>query len=215
MKTRFYSLYQQQGKAPKTDSPAPPPAITWPATYHGGLTEIDPSTWQLKITGLVAEEKTFTAEALQSLGKTTKSRRVVSADGWSYRAEWEGIPLSVLIPAIEPKPEARFICQKNAAGYQECILLEHALASDACLVYGENGQLLSTLYGGPLRLIMFNQVLQKSLPQLIHLDFTADPIDSYSETLGLTTGDIQPGQYYAFDQGNFQPVHQPGEVTGY
>lgn len=66
-------------------------------------------SWKLTIDGLVATPRSFTLADLRALPARTQNTRHDCVEGWSCIAKWKGPPLSVLLDAVKPKPEARFV----------------------------------------------------------------------------------------------------------
>ena len=214
----FHSLYtrHQESLEPKGNKEETP--REWPATYLDGIANVDPQTWELEITGDVAEPKKFSLEELKKFPRLTQNRRLVSAQGWTYRSEWEGFLLQSLVDQIKPAASATILRQVNLLGQVESIPLGVALQNRAPLCYGEAKKPLTALYGGPLRLMVFDRYAYKGMAQLARLEFVppTGELESHWAQKGYPRdGQIAAGQYYAFDTKKARPIHGSGEVTSY
>lgn len=215
----FRSLYTRYKDELQPTGTTPANTLDMPATYLEGLVNVDPTQWKLDVSGMVVKPRTLTMADLEALPKVTQNRRIVSIEGWSYRAEWAGIPLHHLVEEVKPQAAATLIRQVNLMGQEEFLPLSVALQNRALLCFGINGKKLLPLYGGPLRLLVFDRYSYKGMTQLAKLEF----VSADAETPGFwqqhgypSDGLIEPGRYYyAFDLKKLRPVPQAGEVTIY
>ncbi|MBY0403192.1 MAG: molybdopterin-dependent oxidoreductase, partial [Cyanobacteria bacterium] len=190
----------------------------WPATYNDSMVMIAPDDWRLEIGGNIERPRILTLQELKTFPQVTQNRRMVSAEGWSYRTEWMGVPLHHVVEAAKASPEATLIKQVNLSGHEEYLPVQDALKSRALLCFGVSNKMLPCLYGGPLRLMVFDRYSYKGLAQLSRIEFISpeEAGSSFWEKKGYSKeGNIQPGRYYAFDLKRARPIPQPGEVTIY
>jgi DMSO/TMAO reductase YedYZ molybdopterin-dependent catalytic subunit len=188
--------------------------LNWPASYLDGFTAFDPDHWQLEITGLVEKPQAFTLKDLNSFTRIQQNRRLVFADGWAYRSTWEGFVVQELLHRVGPKAEAQYLIQTNLAGHTECMPLKDLYSQRALFCLRVSGKTLPTLYGGPLRLLVFDRYAHKGLGQLTRLELTDQATPGYFATKGYHPDAlIEPGNYYAADLGHLQTAKAPGEIT--
>ncbi|MGE0199849.1 MAG: molybdopterin-dependent oxidoreductase [Candidatus Melainabacteria bacterium] len=210
----FHSLYQQA----QTPS-APDTAQPWPATYLDAMADLTPAQWTLTVDGLVEKPRSFTYSEFLALqpALSQQERRLISAEGWSYRGQFEGILLAALVNAVKPSPQAKFLIQTNASDHQTAIDLTMAIREKAMFCHRVNGQALSPLYGGPIRLMVFHRFSHKGLGQVTRLTFSETPLEASQDFWvhkGYTLeGTVSPGDYYAFDLGAFRPIREPEQVS--
>lgn len=209
--SRFHSLNQRFGQA---TAQQPAGSTEWPALYAEGIVDLSPQTWSLEIGGLIGQPKTWSYRDILSLPQAEQNRRLVFAEGWSYRSSWRGILLSDLLAQAQPEPEAQYLIQQNAVGQTECLPLSVLLEGRALLCLFEKQQALSPLYGGPAKLMIFNRYANHGLGQLVRLTLSEQPTPGYWETHGFTA-EIEPGNYYAFDLQRTQAHRDAGEATQY
>lgn len=216
----FHSLYHRTPgnslaeSISEKEASADPFFLDWPATYLDGVEEIDPDRWQVEITGLVARPQEFGLKELMSFTRIQQQRRLVFADGWTFRAQWEGLVISELLHRVTPKPEAQYLIQTNASGLVECMPLKDLYAQRALFCVRVAGRTLPPLYGGPLRLLVFDRYAHKGLGQIVKLELSEEPVPGYYESKGYPAdAPIEAGEYYAADLKSMQTISAPGEVT--
>ncbi|MGH9229453.1 MAG: molybdopterin-dependent oxidoreductase [Acidimicrobiales bacterium] len=123
--------------------------------------------WHLEVGGLVHQPLSLTLDALGALGAQRQITMHKCVQGWSYIAEWEGIPLGALLERCRPGPDARYILLRTFddkwedpghGEYYAVIDLALARAPQTLLAYGMNGHPLPAAFGAPLRLRLENQL---------------------------------------------------------
>lgn len=205
MTSRFYSLHHKPRQQDRV-------VLPFPASYRDGL-QSGASTrdWTLHLSGLKGDERILSFKDLLGLPQSKLEQRLVSSEGWSYKATWEGVLFSDLLQAHPPVEDARFLIQTNAAGHQESLPLDTTAYPFWLLCHSVNGVQLPDLYGGPIRLTVFNRFSYKGLPQITRLAFSPTDLETtFWETHGYDReGAITPGDYYAFDQAAFRPIRGP------
>ncbi len=184
----------------------------WPAVYNDGLATIPAQDWSLEVTGCIEKPTRFIYRNILALPQVTHDKRLVSIDGWSYKGRWQGVLLEELVKRIKPEPDKfLYLNQTNALGQVETLSLADALAGQALLCHKVDNHPLDTLYGGPVRLMIFDRMSYKGLRHITALEFSETPLAETSFTAKgyPLEGHIQPGEYYAFDLGAFRPLHGP------
>lgn len=217
----FHSLHNHPlgAASPAADRPTTDKLLLdWPASYQAngarGFEALEAEAWEVEIMGLVERPQTFRVKELMGFTRIQQNRRLVFADGWCFRANWEGLVLSELLHRVGPQPEAQYLIQTNAAGHQECLPLKDLYAQRALFCLKVNGQPLPPQYGGPLRLMVFDRYAHKGLGQLVRLELANEPIAGYFAGKGYhPDGQIVPGEYYASDLKTMQSIKTPGEMT--
>lgn len=188
--------------------------LNWPANYLDGFQAFDPEHWHLEVGGLVDRPQEFTLKDMNSFTRIQQNRRLVFADGWTYRAPWEGFVLQELLHRVAPKPEAQFLIQTNLSGHVECLPLKELYAQRALLCMRVSGKPLPAMYGGPLRLMVFDRYAHKGLGQIAKLELSDIAVPGHFADKGYDpAAQIEPGDYYAADLKIVQTIKTPGEVT--
>jgi DMSO/TMAO reductase YedYZ molybdopterin-dependent catalytic subunit len=215
----FHSLYNRSvGSSTPTAEPTEKGGdkifLNWPASYLDGFEAFDTDHWQLEVGGLVEKPQAFTLKDLNNFMRIQQNRRLVFADGWTYRSTWEGFVVQELLHRVVPKPEAQYLIQTNMAGHTECMPLKDLYSQRALFCLRVSGKSLPSLYGGPLRLLVFDRYAHKGLGQLTHLELAEHPVPGHFASKGYNPeAPIEPGDYYAADLGSMQSAKAPGEIT--
>ena len=121
----------------------------------------DPSTWILRVDGLVRRPMSFTIDELELLGATSHTGAFTCELGWREGdMEWQGAPLSRVLEIVEPLPEATAL-YSYAPGYRALIPIE--AASTAILATRLDDRRLSRERGAPCRLVVPDRSCQLSV----------------------------------------------------
>lgn len=188
--------------------------LSWPVNYLGGFREFEPNHFQLEVCGLVERPHVFSLQEILGFTRIQQNRRLVFADGWSYRSVWEGFVVQELLHRVAPRPQARFLLQTNMAGQRECLPIKDLYSQRALFCMRVGGKPLPALYGGPVRLMVFDRYAHKGLGQLVRLELSDKGIPGdFSEKGYSPEGGIEPGDCYAADLKTIQRIKMPGEVT--
>lgn len=211
----FHSLYQRQKTTAEPAAESRVRILTaWPASYAGGLSMVDPDSWTVEVDGLVERPQRFNLKDLAGFTRIQQNRRLVFADGWTFRAQWEGFVLPELLHRVSPRPEARYLHQTDTAGHIECLPVQDLITQRALFCMRVDGQALPSLHGGPLRLMVFDRYAHKGLSQIVRLTFSDQELPGHWAGKGYDPrGEIEPGSYYAADLRIMQSVRSAGEIT--
>jgi DMSO/TMAO reductase YedYZ molybdopterin-dependent catalytic subunit len=140
--------------------------------------------WRLSVNGMVARPASFTLAQLKSYPSQSQITMVQCEEGWSYIAEWIGVPLSQILQAVEVHPQARYVVYFSIEpDWWESIDMADALHPQTFLTYGMNGDELPVGNGGPLRLRVSRQLGYKSVKFITHLTVT-DSLKGFGKGLG-------------------------------
>jgi DMSO/TMAO reductase YedYZ molybdopterin-dependent catalytic subunit len=140
--------------------------------------------WRLSINGMVARPASFSLDQLKSYPSHSQITMLQCEEGWSYIAEWIGVPLSQILQAAEVHPQARYVVYFSIdPDWWESIDMADALHPQTFLAYGMNGDELPVGNGGPLRLRLPRQIGYKSVKFITHLTVT-DSLKGFGKGLG-------------------------------
>jgi DMSO/TMAO reductase YedYZ molybdopterin-dependent catalytic subunit len=140
--------------------------------------------WQLSVNGMVARPASFSLDQLKSYPSHSHITMLQCEEGWSYIAEWIGVPLSQILQAVEVQPQARYVVYFSIdPDWWDSIDMADALHPQTLLTYGMNGGELPVGNGGPLRLRVPRQVGYKNVKYITHLT-VADNLKSFGKGLG-------------------------------
>ena len=140
--------------------------------------------WRLSIDGLVDRPATFSLAQIKSHPSRSQITMVQCEEGWSYIAEWIGVPLHHVLDAVSVQPHARYVVYYSIQpDWWESIDMADALHPQTFLTYGMNGGELPVGNGGPLRLRVPRQLGYKSVKFITHMTVT-DSLKSFGKGLG-------------------------------
>lgn len=142
------------------------------------------SGWRLAVDGLVAHPASFSLTQLQSYPSRSQITHLACEEGWSYIAEWIGVPLSHVLNLVGTLPQARYVVYRSIQpDWWESIDMDDALHPQTLVTYGMNGGALPVAFGGPLRLRVPRQLGYKSLKYITRLTLT-DNLKGFGKGLG-------------------------------
>jgi len=215
MTAMFHSLYNRTAASLAPNAEQSDKAfLNWPASYLDGFQAFDPEHYRLQVDGLVEKPQQFSLKEMSGFMRIQQNRRLVFADGLTYKATWEGFVVNELLHRVTPKPEAKYLIQTNLAGHVECLPLKELFTQRALFCLKIGGKSLPAIYGGPLRLMVFDRYAHKGLGQIVHLELSDVEVAGHFAEKGYNpTGEIEPGNYYATDLQSIQLIKTPGEVT--
>jgi DMSO/TMAO reductase YedYZ molybdopterin-dependent catalytic subunit len=124
------------------------------------------SDWRLRVDGLVAHPSSFSLAELKSYPWRSQITQQACEEGWSFIAEWTGIPLSHVLNLVGVYPEAKYVVALPFDASWESIDMADALHPQTLLAFGMNGKEMPTGHGAPLRLRVPRQLGYKSVKYL-------------------------------------------------
>lgn len=140
--------------------------------------------WHLVVGGAVGRPASFSLAQLKSLEHRSHITHLACEEGWSYIAEWIGVPLSTILHAIEPSPSARYVVYRSIQpGWWDSLDMNEALHPQTLLAYGMNSGDLPAPFGGPLRMRVPRQLGYKSVKYITSLTVT-DSLKQFGKGLG-------------------------------
>jgi DMSO/TMAO reductase YedYZ molybdopterin-dependent catalytic subunit len=140
--------------------------------------------WQLAVDGMVAHPKSFSIHELKALPRSSQITHLACEEGWSYIAEWIGVPLAQVLGVAGMLPKARYIVYFSIEkDWWDSIDLADALHPQTLVAYGMNGGDLPIGNGGPLRLRVPRQLGYKSVKYITKITVT-DSLKSFGKGLG-------------------------------
>jgi DMSO/TMAO reductase YedYZ molybdopterin-dependent catalytic subunit len=78
-------------------------------SLRGGLLAGGFADWRLSVDGLVDHPSTFSLAELKRLPSRSQITHQACEQGWSFIAEWSGVPLSYLLTLVGVRPEAKWV----------------------------------------------------------------------------------------------------------
>jgi len=140
--------------------------------------------WRLSVDGMVARPGTFSLAQLKSYPSRSQITQLACEEGWSYIAEWTGVPLSHVLELVGIPPQASYVVYFSIdPDWWESIDMADALHPQTFIAYGLNGDELPVGNGGPLRLRLPRQLGYKSVKFITHMTVT-DSLKGFGKGLG-------------------------------
>jgi DMSO/TMAO reductase YedYZ molybdopterin-dependent catalytic subunit len=140
--------------------------------------------WRLAVDGLVARPASFSLAELKSFPRRSHITMIQCEEGWSYIAEWTGVPLSHLLESVGALPQVRYAVYRSIQpDWWESIDMADALHPQTLLAIGMNGGELPIPFGGPLRMRVPRQLGYKNVKYLTRLTLT-DNLKAFGKGVG-------------------------------
>jgi DMSO/TMAO reductase YedYZ molybdopterin-dependent catalytic subunit len=140
--------------------------------------------WRLAVDGMVARPASFSLSELRSFPWRSQITHLACEEGWSYIAEWKGVPLSHILDVVGTLPQARYVVYRSMEpGWWESIDMADALHPQTFVAHGMNGGELPVAFGGPLRLRVPRQLGYKSVKYITRLT-VSDSLKGFGKGLG-------------------------------
>jgi DMSO/TMAO reductase YedYZ molybdopterin-dependent catalytic subunit len=145
----------------------------------GGFAE-----WRLSVNGTVARPYSLSLDQLKTYPSHTQITMLQCEEGWSYIAEWVGVPLSRVLDVVGVLPQAKYVVYFSMEpDTWDSIDMADALHPQTFLTYGMNGHELPVGHGGPLRMRLPRQLGYKNVKFITHLTVT-DDLKKFGKGLG-------------------------------
>ena len=153
--------------------------------------------WRLEVDGLVSRPSSFSLPDLQEFPVSRQITHQACEEGWSFIAEWIGVPLSHVLNAVGASPRAKYVVFFAFDDLWESIDMSDAWHPQTLLAYGMNGvAALPPPHGAPVRLRVPRQLGYKSLKYLTQISV----VDSVKD-IGEGLGSISPELGYSWYAG--------------
>jgi DMSO/TMAO reductase YedYZ molybdopterin-dependent catalytic subunit len=186
--------------------------VFWVEGHPGKL---DREGWQIEVSGLCKNPKTFSWQELSTLPKDIADARLTSVTRFSVRGQWGGIALSRILELVKSDvvvQAVRFWSWKNI--YDTSIPIEVALRKKTLLAYEFDGELLEEDYGGPVRIFCPYLWGYKSAKSVIKIELMDHYVSGFWEKRGYADdGLITGGKVRDMNrEGRLRPIPD-GEVV--
>ncbi len=150
--------------------------------------DFEPFPWQVEVTGLVDKPTTFSFEDLVTqFPHEERIYRLRCVEAWSMVIPWVGFPISMLLEAVQPTSEAKFVKfttverpeqmpgQRSRTldwPYVEGLRLDEAMHPLAIFATGMYGKLLTAQNGAPIRMVVPWKYGFKSIKSIVKIELT-------------------------------------------
>ena len=147
--------------------------------------------WRLSVEGMVARPASFSLAELKSYPQRSQITHLACEEGWSFIAEWTGVPLSHVLELAGILPQAKYVVYYSVQrDWWDSVDMADALHPQTLITYGMNGADLPVGHGGPMRVRVPRQLGYKSIKHVNRLLVTDSlkeywPQGSYSWYAGI------------------------------
>ncbi len=171
----------------------------FPVLHYGPLPSFDPTTWDLRLFGLVEKEIVFTYEQFTALPTVKIVADIHCVTTWSrLDTVWEGVAFSELMNHVRLLPEARYVLIHCEYGYTTNLPLETLMDDDVLLAYRYDDAPLAPEHGYPLRLVVPKRYFWKSAKWVRGTEFMAQDRPGFWEQRGYhNSGDPWKEERYS------------------
>jgi DMSO/TMAO reductase YedYZ molybdopterin-dependent catalytic subunit len=145
--------------------------------------------WRLTVDGLVARPMRLSLAELKRLPSRTQITHQACEEGWSFIAEWTGVPLSDVLNLAGVRREAKYVVFFPFDTNWDSLDMDDAWHSQTLLAYAMNGQELPAPHGAPVRLRVARQLGYKSVKYLSRITVT-DTLKDIGSGLGSISPEI-------------------------
>ncbi len=153
--------------------------------------------WRLTVDGMAARPTTFSLAEIRTFPTSSNITMIGCEEGWSYIAEWTGVPLAHVLERVGALPQVRYVVYRSIQpDWWESIDMADALHPQTLLTHGMNSADLPVPFGGPLRLRVPRQLGYKSVKYITRLTLTDD-----LKKFGKGLGSVSPEGGYAWYAG--------------
>lgn len=158
----------------------------FPVLHYGETPHYETlDNWNLRVFGLVEEEKVFTWPELMALPTNQQTVDIHCVTRWSkLDTTWTGIPWRAFLKLIKVKPAATHVMVHCENNFTTNIALDVLDDDDTMLAYLYEGQPLAPDHGYPLRLLVPKKYFWKSAKWLRGLEFMAGDRPGFWERYG-------------------------------
>lgn len=119
-----------------------------------GPQHVDIEEYELEITGLVDEDKTYTYdEVINGYQSYKKVVTLYCVEGWEVTILWEGVLVRDLINEAGAKPEANTVIFHAYDGYTSSLPLDYIMENDIIMAYKMNDVTIPSERGYPFQLV--------------------------------------------------------------
>jgi DMSO/TMAO reductase YedYZ molybdopterin-dependent catalytic subunit len=154
------------------------------------------SDWRLAVDGLVARPSSFSLAELKRLPVCSQITHQACEEGWSFIAEWIGVPLSQVLNLVGVSSRARYVVFFPFDVSWDSLDMADAWHPQTLLAYGMNGHDLPAGHGAPLRVRVARQLGYKSVKYLSRIAV----VDSLND-IGSGLGSFAPEVGYSWYAG--------------
>ena len=136
----------------------------FPVLHAGTVPEIDLASWDFKVGGLVAEERSWTFAEFVALSTRELVADIHCVTKWSkFDTRWEGVPVTEVLDRLDVLPSATHVLVHAEHGFTANLPLEDFTRPNNLFAHRYDGAELEVEHGWPLRLVVPHLYFWKSV----------------------------------------------------
>ncbi len=170
----------------------------FPVLHVGDVPTFDPATWNFRLFGAVAKERTLTWDELRALPATDVVTDIHCVTKWSkFDTRWHGVRARDVIALVDVDPTVTHVLQHAEYGYSTNTPLADLMDENVLLAWEYDGGPLAAEHGGPLRTMLPKLYFWKSAKWVRGFEFRAGDQPGFWEQNGYhNVGDPWQEQRY-------------------
>lgn len=150
--------------------------------------------WRLVVDGLAARPYAFSLAELKQFPSRTQICHQACEEGWSFIAEWTGVPLSYILNLVGVSPRANYVVffpldLNSGKRLWSSLDMADARHPQTLLAYGMNGEEIPADHGAPVRLRVARQLGYKNVKYLARIT-VVDDLKKIGNGLGSSSVDV-------------------------
>lgn len=140
--------------------------------------------WRMTVDGMAAHPTEFSLADIRSFPTSSHITMIGCEEGWTYIAEWTGVPLAYILDRVGALPQVRYVVYRSIqSDWWESIDMADAVHPQTLIAHRMNGEELPVPFGGPLRLRVPRQLGYKNVKYITRLTLT-DSLKPFGKGLG-------------------------------
>jgi DMSO/TMAO reductase YedYZ molybdopterin-dependent catalytic subunit len=148
---------------------------------------VDPTRWQLEVSGLVRTPRTYRLDELKLLPPVEQETTLMCISnlldgGLMSNAVWKGVPMRAFLEAATPIAGAAKVRLHGVDNYTDTFPLEKAMDAATLVAYEMNGEPLPDRHGFPARVIVPGYFGEKHVKWITRIEVAnADAVGFYEK----------------------------------
>ena len=157
----------------------------WPVLDLGAQPDVTEAKFRLDVDGAVQNRLSLRLDEFFALPQTERVSDIHCVTQWSrYDNHWKGVSAQALLRIVQPSPEVNHVIFTAHDGYTANIRLDQFDQPDVLLVHQWQGRPISREHGGPVRMLVPQLYLWKSVKWLRRIHFTISDHPGFWERRG-------------------------------
>lgn len=159
----------------------------FPVLHYGSVPQIDLSSWDFRVFGLIEEPLRLSWDEFRSLPETSQTVDIHCVTRWSkLDTTWSGVLWRDFLRALgsQPLPDATHVMAHCEQGFTTNIPLDVLDDDDTMFAWSYDGKPLDPEHGWPLRLLVPKRYFWKSAKWVRGIEFMAGDRPGFWERNG-------------------------------